>query len=413
MIEQDNFSHLIHDVALLNSLGICLVLVHGTRPQIERRLTERGHMARFHNGLRITDDPSLVVAKEAAGAVRVEIEALLSMGLANSPMSGARIHATSGNFITARPLGIRDGVDYCHTGEVRRVDCLNIERQLSEGNIVLISPIGYSPTGEAFNLAAEDVATAVAVELRATKLLLIGETPDMFDKAGELVRQATLDEAHRLLRHLTAGKSTPYDDTTHRLGSAIHACTHGVKRTHLLDHHTDGALLLELFTRDGVGSMVCADSYENTRHAGIEDVGGILELIEPLEQEGILVRRPREKLEQEIERFTLVERDGTIIACAALYPTAEEKNMELACLAVHGDYRNGGLGEGLLERMEKEAVRAGAEHLFVLTTHTSHWFRERGFEKAKLNDLPIEKQTAYNYQRNSRVLVKVLGSDRG
>ncbi|MCP4043929.1 MAG: amino-acid N-acetyltransferase, partial [Gammaproteobacteria bacterium] len=330
-VAADNFPHLIHDIALLNSLGIRLVLVHGTRPQIEQRISTIGHKASFHQDLRITDDTTLVIAKEAAGTSRVEIEALLSMGLANSPMSGARIRVASGNFITARPLGVRDGIDFCHTGEVRRVDCSGIERQLSQENVVLISPLGYSPTGEVFSLRAEDVATAVAVELQATKLLFIGETPTVYDLAGDLIRQATLKQAHRLLHQILDSDPKPENSTINHLRGAIHACSNGVNRTHLLDSQMDGALLLELFTRDGVGCMVCADFYENIHRAGIENVRGILELIEPLEEEGVLVRRPREKLEQEIGYFTVVERDGATTACGALYPISKPEDMELAC----------------------------------------------------------------------------------
>ncbi len=407
-VEAPGFHHLIQDIALLNSLGARIVLVHGIRPQVEKRLKERGIAARFKDGLRITDDPSLVVAREAAGYVRVSVEALLSMGLPNSPMAGARVRVTSGNFVTARPLGIRDGVDFYHTGEVRRVDRKGIERQLEDGAVVLVSNLGYSPTGEAFNLSAEDVATAIAVELKATKLLLIGEQPDLHHADGKPVRQLNLAEARLKLTEIRTASGHQDNDTTRHLQSAIYACTNGVKRAHLMDRNTDGVLLLELFTRDGVGTMISAEPYENVRRAGIEDVGGILELIEPLEQDGILVRRPREKLEQEIHRFTVVERDRTAIACAALYPTSENNVAELACLAVHPAYRNRGFGDLLLERLEREALALGAGTLCALTTRAAHWFLERGFEARTTDELPMDKQASYNYQRNSKVLLKRL-----
>ncbi len=407
-VEDQGFPHLIQDIALLNSLGVRLVLVHGIRPQIEQRLAQRSIAARVHKGLRVTDDASMVVAREAAGSVRVQIESLLSMGLANSPMAGARIRVTSGNFVIARPLGVRDGVDYCHTGEVRRVDRPGLEEQLAQGNVVLVSPIGYSPSGEAFNLSAEDVATALAVELHAAKLLLIGEQTDLLDEKAAAARHLTLEQARQTLQHLREADTEPDSETVRHLASAVYACHNGINRVHLLDRHVDGVLLLELFTRDGIGTMVNSDPYENTRRARVEDVGGVLELIEPLEREGILVRRPREKLEQEIDRFTVVERDGAIIACTALYPCADQPMAELACLAVHPDYRRAGLGEILLELAQRQARAVGAEHLFVLTTHTTHWFRERGFEPADIDHLPVQRRAAYNYQRNSKVLVKAL-----
>jgi amino-acid N-acetyltransferase len=407
-VEDARFSHLIHDIALLSSLGVRLALVHGIRPQIEKRLQARGLPARFHRGLRVTDDAALTVAKEAAGAVRVEIEALLSMGLANSPMAGARIRVASGNFVTARPLGVRDGVDYGHTGEVRRLDRGAIERELEASSVVLVSPIGYSPTGEAFNLSNEEVATTLAVELRAAKLLLLGEPPGLADLEGGPIRQLTLEEARAHLAKLRAGGEGHESERVRHLESAVYACRHGVRRAHLLDRRVDGGLLLELFTRDGVGTLVSGDPYEHLRRATIEDVGGVLELIQPLEQDGILVRRPREKLEQEIGRFSVVERDGAVIACAAIYPFPEQRLAELACLAVHPDYRNVGLGERMLERTEQDALSAGAERLFVLTTRTFQWFRERGFEPASLDDLPVERQATYNFQRGSKILVKRL-----
>jgi amino-acid N-acetyltransferase len=396
------FSGLVHDIALLHSLGIRLVLVHGARPQIETRLKARGARLEYAGGLRITDDAALECVKEAVGTVRVEIEALLSMGLANTPMAGARIGASSGNFVTARPLGIRDGIDYCHTGEVRRIDCAAIQRHLDDRRIVLLSPLGYSPTGEVFNISAEDVATAAATELQADKLVLITEGPDLRDSRRRPLSQLSLTEAGALLH---SRRRLP-EDTIRHLEHAIHACRHGVGRIHLVSRRKDGALLLELFTRDGSGTLITAETYEGLRQATIEDVGGILELIKPLEQEGILVKRSRELLEMEIDHFLVIERDGTIIACAALYPAERGHYAELACLAVHTDYRNQGRGDALLEAVEDKAARTGMKTLFVLTTRTAHWFRERGFVPGEISQLPGRRKNLYNYQRKSRVDLK-------
>lgn len=399
-----NFAHLVHDIALLNTLGVRLVLVHGARPQIEQRLHARGVKMRYANGLRVTDDAALVCVKEATGAVRVEIEALLSTGVANSPMAGACIRVASGNFVTARPLGVRAGVDYLHTGEVRRVDTQAIQKNLEDGSIVLISPIGYSPTGEIFNLSAEDVATQVAVALHADKLLYLMESEGPLDAHKRLIQQLTVSEAGKLL----GAKRELAEDVKKHLASAMHACRHGVHRAHLLNRHIDGALLLELFTRDGIGTLISATVYEDTRPATIDDVGGILELIVPLEQEGVLVRRSRERLETEIEHFTVMERDGMVVACAALYPFAKEHAAELACFTVHPQYRDAGRGEALLEYIERLAKGKKIKRLFGLTTHTAHWFVERGFQEAKIADLPVARQALYNYQRNSKVFAKKI-----
>jgi amino-acid N-acetyltransferase len=398
------FANLIHDIALLNSLGVQLVLVHGARPQIEERLRARGAEIRYVNGLRITDATALTCVKEAAGTVRVEIEALLSMGLANSPMAGARIQVASGNFVTAKPLGIRDGIDYSHTGEVRRIDSDGIRQRLDDGNVVVLSPLGYSPTGEIFNLTAGEVATATAGALRADKLIHLVEAPGLADTRKRLMRQLTLAEAEQRL----ARSEALSDETKAALHSAVTACHRGVRRAHILDHRIDGALLLELFTRDGVGTMVTADLYEGTRRATIDDIGGLLELIKPLEEAGILVPRSRELLEIEIDRYTVVERDGTIIACAGLYPFPKKRVAEISCLAIHPDYRNSGYGTALLQRLETEAELLGIDHVFVLTTRTSHWFRERGFRPATVQELPVARRRLYNFQRNSKVYIKEL-----
>lgn len=402
-IADAHFAGLIHDFALLHSLGIRLVLVHGARPQIEQRLKERGAEIRYANGLRITDDAALACVKEAVGTIRVELEALLSMGLANTPMSGARIRVASGNFVTAQPVGVREGVDYCHTGQVRRIDGAAIRQMLEDQRIVLLSPLGYSPTGEIFNLSAEEVAMHAAIELRADKLILLHDGAGLA-QGRKPVRQLSPTDAERLL----AGKRNLSEDLARHLASATQAAKRGVRRAHLVARSIDGALLQELFTRDGVGTLVTTDVYEGLRSASIDDVGGILELIAPLESEGMLVRRSRERLEMEIDHFLVVERDGMVIACAALYPYPDEAVGELACLAVHPDYRGEGRGDNLLAAIEHRAHERGIKRLFVLTTHTAHWFRERGFEPADVDDLPVKRRSLYNYQRKSKVFIKTL-----
>ncbi len=399
----ERFPGLIHDFALLHGLGIRLVLVHGIRPHIEQRLRRDGLASRYHRDLRITDTRALDCVMEAAGQVRVEIEARLSMGAADSPMAGVRLQVTSGNFVTAKPLGVIDGVDFEHTGEVRRVDRDNMRALLDQGNLVLVSPLGYSPTGETFNLSAEEVATAIARTLGADKLLLLMEKDCVPCTEQGPIPHMTTAEARRLLDHK---EYTP--DVACHIQAAIYAVESGVHRAHLLNRHVDGALLLELFTRDGVGTLISAESFETLRSAHIEDIGGILELIEPLEQEGVLVKRSREKLEMEIDDYCVIERDGFIIGCAALHAFPEANMGELACLALHPDYRGQQRGQRLLEAVEAKARRLGLIRLFVLTTRTTHWFLERGFRLVDFTELPLERKRFYNYKRNSKVLLKSL-----
>ncbi|MHB1354325.1 MAG: amino-acid N-acetyltransferase, partial [Thiobacillus sp.] len=409
LVAEGGFVQLAHDVNLLNSLGVRLVLVHGVRPQVEARLTENGTDIRYVNGLRVTDDAALACVKEAAGTVRVEIEALLSLGIANTPMAGADIRVASGNFVTAQPLGVRDGVDLLHTGEVRKIDAAAIRRRLDQHDIVLLSPIGYSPTGEIFNLSLEDVATQAAVELAADKLIFLMDTEGVPGKGRTIHNALTVNEARQVLDKASRANARALpEDVTYYLPCAVAACTQGVKRAHLISRHRDGALLSELFTRDGVGTLVTPAPLETLRPATIDDVGGILGIIEPLERDGILVRRSRELLEIEIERFLVLESDGVIAGCAALYPFPEEQAAELACLAVAADFRGRGFGEMLLEAAEKTGRKSGFKKLFVLTTRTEHWFEERGFVDSSPDHLPKRKQALYNYNRRSKVLQKKL-----
>jgi amino-acid N-acetyltransferase len=404
VVADGKFVGLTHDLSLLASLGVRLVLVHGARPQIERELAARGIESRYVRGVRVTDEATLACVKQAGGQLRLEIEALLSVGLPSSPMAGAEIRVASGNFVVARPKGVVDGVDMLYAGEVRKIDTEAIRRRLDADELVLISPLGYSPTGEIFNLTVEDVATQAAVALGADKLIFLADEAGLPGRDGELLRELTVSDAQSLLAatgQLPAGMKQ-------YLPFAIEACRGGIARVHLLSRHRDGALLLELFTHEGVGSMVTRDPLEKLRQASIEDVGGILKLIEPLEADGTLVKRSRELLEIEIERFTVLEHDRMIVGCAALYPYAEDKVGELACLAVHPDYRNGGAGERLLSGSETAARRAGLKKLFVLTTRASHWFIEHGFSDAPLSILPARKQSLYNFQRGSKVLAKPL-----
>ena len=404
VVSDGKFVELVHDLNLLNSLGVRLVLVHGARPQIEARLRESDVSAHYVNGLRVTDEAALVCVKEAVGKVRVEIESLLSMGLANSPMAGSSIRVASGNFVIAMPMGVRDGVDLKHTGEVRKVDAEGIRRRLDQGEIVLLSPLGYSPTGEIFNLSLENVATATAVALGAEKMMFLMDTAGVVDEAGHLLKELTAQQAEKLL---LKSKGLP-EDVGLYLPCAIRACRKGVARAHLISRHADGAVLLEMFTHEGIGTMVSKDPVENLRQATIDDVGGVLQVIEPLEAEGVLVRRSRELLEMEIERFTVLEHDGMIIGCAALYPFAEENAAELACLAIHKDYLGSGRGGRLLQGVQDEAKNKGINKLFVLTTRTAHWFIEHGFKESDVDQLPKQKRDLYNFQRRSKVFVKPI-----
>ncbi|MEH6911834.1 MAG: amino-acid N-acetyltransferase [Oceanicoccus sp.] len=401
-IAHPNFANIIHDIALLNSLGVKLVLAHGARPQIEERAKLRGVDSRFENDIRITDAQALECVKDAAGSLRAHIEALLTMGLANSPMHGSQIRVCSGNFIVAKPIGVLAGIDYEHTGIVRRIDREGVEKQLADGSIVLLSPTGYSPTGEVFNLSHQDVATEMAMTLKADKLIVFSEQNGLLDNSGNLIQNCEVSAVQKLSEQCD-------DKQTAQLLKAITASIeNGVSRCHCVSYTDDGALLQELFTRDGAGTLVSQNHYEQLRPATIDDVGGILELIEPLESAGTLVKRSRELLENEISQFTVIDRDGMILACAALYSHPGIQSGEIACVATHPDYRGEDRGERLLAALEIQAKKIQLKNVFVLTTQTAHWFQELGYLEVSRDQLPEQKQTPYNLQRNSKVFIKQL-----
>jgi amino-acid N-acetyltransferase len=401
--ERARFASFVHDINLLAALEIRLVLVHGARPQVDAELKAKGLRSKYAQGLRITDEQALTAVKHASGALRVEIEAILSQGLPGSPMARARLRVASGNYITARPIGVRKGVDFLFTGLVRKVDADAINGHLDAGDLVVVPHLGYSPTGEVFNLSWEDVAETVAVALKADKLLMYTDKLPVGRK-GDVLSELTAREAEALLKKpdLTSPQ------TARVIEHALRALVGGVGRAHLITRRVESSLLLELFTHSGVGTMINAEPVEQLRAARIEDVRGMLALIEPLEADGTLVKRSRELLEAEIGNFLVVEHDGIIVGCAALYPFPDDKSAEFACLAVAPEYRDASYGERLLKACEERAKGLKLRKLFALTTHAAHWFLEQGFRAGEPAALPSQRQAMYNWRRNSKVFLKRL-----
>jgi amino-acid N-acetyltransferase len=410
MIAAGKLETFVQDLAILHAMGIKLVLVHGFRPQVNEQLKAKGHVSRFSHGIRITDAVALDCAQEAAGQLRFEIEAAFSQGLPNTPMANATVRVVSGNFLTARPVGIVDGVDFKHSGLVRRVDHAAIRRAMDIGALVLLSPFGFSPTGEAFNLTMEDVATATATALQADKLVFMTEIAGIREKQDDadsaIDTELALADAKRLLATLPAPAQPA--DTAFYLQHCVKACEGGVERSHILPFATDGALLLEVFTHDGVGTMVVDEKLESLREATADDVGGILQLIEPFERDGTLVRRERTEIERDISNYTVIEHDGIIFGCAALYPYPEWRTGEMAALTVSPLSQSQGDGERILKRVEQRAKAQGLDSIFVLTTRTMHWFIKRGFSQVDPDWLPEARKRKYNWDRRSQVLVKKI-----
>jgi amino-acid N-acetyltransferase len=402
-LAQPQFRAILNDVALLHSLGIKVVLVYGARPQIDAALEANGIAPNYHNGVRITDEDTLKIIKQVAGALQFDITARLSMSLSNTPMQGAQINLVSGNFVIAQPLGVDDGVDFCWSGKVRRIDVQGLKRQLDNQCIVLMGPIAASVTGESFNLTAEEIATQVAIKLKADKIIGFSAQNGILDAKGEVIAELMPTAAQAILNNMLARKPACVG-TTAFLSASIDACRNGVPRCHLVSYLEDGTLLQELFSREGIGTQIVTESAERLRRATIGDIGGVLNLIRPLEEQGILVRRSREQLEIEIEQFMLIERDGLVIGCAALYPFEEDNAGEFACLVVHPDYRDADRGSLLLNNIISQAKVRGYARLFALTTRSIHWFLEHGFDLVEVDALPQKKKQLYNYQRRSKIL---------
>ena len=404
-LQDGNLANVIYDLSLLHSLGIRLVLVHGARPQISAALQAKGLDSHYHRNLRVTSGEALQSVMEAVGALGTRIEALFSTGTSKSPMHGAEIQVCRGNFVTARPVGVLDGIDFHSTGRVRKVRKEAICQQLDDGHIVLLSNLGYSITGDVYNLRAEEVAAETAIQLNADKLVLFVPGEGVYDDAGQLLASLSATGAGQEVSRLAESDSIDDRVTAEALSAAIQANQQGVHRAHLISYSNNGALLKELFTREGKGSLVSSDSFHLVRQAQLSDVPAIISLIKPLEEDGTLVQRSRELLENEIQNFTIIDLEDSLIACAALYQI-DESHAEIACIAIHPDYRRNGYGEQLLQVLQDKALALGCTNLVVLTTVTSDWFQEHGFEEAEPGALPDSRQQLYNLQRNSKVLIK-------
>lgn len=410
LIAAGKLSPFAQDMSILHAMGIKLVLVHGFRPQVNEQLRAKGHESKFSHGRRITDAVALDCAQEAAGQLRFEIEAAFSQGLPNTPMANATVRVVSGNFLTARPVGIVDGIDFQQSGLVRKVDATAIRRAIDSGAVVMLSPFGFSPTGEAFNLSMEDVATGTAIALKADKLLFLTEVAgiheDRDDPESPIDTELALADAERLLASLP--DPTQPSDVAFYLRWCVKACRGGVERSHILPFAVDGALLQEVYTHDGIGTMVVDEKLESLREATADDIGGILQLIEPFERDGTLVKRDRTEIERDIGHYIVIEHDGVIFGCAALYPYPEEKTAEMAALTVAPGAQEQGDGERMLKRIEHRARALRLESIFVLTTRTMHWFLKRGFHQVEADWLPEARKRKYNHDRRSQVLVKKL-----
>lgn len=391
------FENLIHDLALLACLGIKLVIVHGARMQIESKIEDAGLVSRIVDQTRVTTDEELPHVVEAINDLTTRLVSAFSTGMPNTPRFGVQLSVISGNFVIARPMGVKNGVDFEHTGVVRQIQNDRISTCLSSGNIVVVPTLGYSLTGELFNLSIQNLASEIASSIRADKLICLTDA-NVIDQL-DLSLGAVIDA--RSLSQKVLSMDEP--------GSMLKSITPEVLaagcRCHLIDFGSDGAILQELFTPEGQGVMVVDQDYQKLRPANIEDIGGIIDLIRPLEDRGVLVKRSRDLLERFIDSYYVIECDQMIVACGAVIPYSG-KTAELACIATHPSFTRQGLGRRLVDALVLMARKQGFKMVFILTTEGEHWFIERGFREASLEELPEEKRQAYNYQRGSKVLIR-------
>ena len=381
----ENFINVVHDIALMHSLGVRLVVVH--------------EQSTFNS------DPLTPIAVNKAVAdvlaERTRIEQMFSMGLPNSPLHHARLRVISGNFITARPLGVINGVDRSGRGLVRHVDVAGITHALDGTAICLVSTLGHSAAGEVFTLDALDVMGAVSRSLGADKLIIMSDFDGVEDTDGILQRQLTVEAARQSLETAGGGQKEA-------LMLACDACDSGVPRSHLINYTLDGGLLKELYTHDGIGTLISPDEYEQIRVAEANDLAGILELVRPIQQAGVLANRSNEEIERSLDKFTVITKDSRVIACAALLDNPADNIAEIASVATHPNYRDSGHGERLVAGLIDRAKQAELGRVYVRTTQTGHWFQELGFTRASPNTLPESEKQKAKINRNSNILTRAL-----
>lgn len=451
LLSWEGFEDLMDDIALTWLLGMKPVIVVGCRKQIDQRFEESDDEDEKHSELspdgrsviqgpdsvhteasvRITDIDTLRIVKEEAGFVRFEVERLLGRSLHRHGIVDERAirdgNVVSGNFYSAQPYGVIDGIDFKFTGFPRKVETEKIKQVLDAHDVVLLTSLGASPSGEMFNVSTEHLASFVAGSLGASKVVFFTTYGSAFIETDnkKLVQNLRVSDARNVLKynHVTVNNAKGFSSFEHnshmseetkeafvKLGWCVSSLERGVKRAHIISP-INGALLQELYTRDGGGTLISRDIYEGIRVADVQDVQGIFELIEPLVEAGTLVPRPMNVLERDIKSYFVFTRDNLIVACAQM-KLFEDGFSEIGCLVVRKEYRTQGRGDAMLGYLERLSVQVGCSKVFVLSTQTMEWFVERGFKRATVSDLPPSRQEIYNHKRKSKIYMKKIDGDR-
>ncbi len=402
VLGSENCINIVHDLALVSVLGVRLVVVHGARPQISHALSDAGIDSPLVDGVRVTPSTAMDHVRRVCAGLRSHIEGLFSQGLPQTPLYKTRISVLGGNLVTARPMGISEGVNFQNTGVVRRINAELIQDLLGPARIVLLSPFGYSPEGELYNLESDLLAASTAEAIKADKLILFTEEEAILDVDGKRLSEADPRGVLTGLDKFVCGETTKWSldlaaDLTDKTGIPVH----------LIGGSVDGALLQELFTAEGRGTRISRSLGSRVRSANSKDVATILAITAPLVQEGVLRSRDPEAIERNIEDFLVTEIDGLVAGCCAVSLLEASTTAELSCLAVHPNFRDSAAGDALLDAAISKARRLGGSDILALTTQAQQWFRERGFVETEIDGLPSKIRNQCE-QRKSTALMRPI-----
>jgi amino-acid N-acetyltransferase len=393
VVASKNFGNILMDLAVLRSLNIKVVLVHGAACQVKKLAAQRGIEISNSDGTGVTDEATLQLGIEAAIAITNDImQGLTSVDL----------RAAYANAIIAHPFGIRGGVDYLHTGKVERVDTHSLLLFLNEGIIPIIPPIGFDGEGKTFRVNSDSIAFEVAEALRATKIIYL-MSKDGLCVGGEIVRQLSIAEAEETLKRR---KLNP--NLASKLDYGARACRNNIPRVHLLNGLVNEALLSEVFSHEGIGTMIYSNEYQQIRRVFKKDVRGVMGLIRQSVNNEELIRRTRSDILARIDDYWVLEIDRALIGCVALHCFPEEKMAELACLYVNKSSGDQGYGQKLMNFVERLAAEKGMEQIFALSTQAFSFFQQKGgYHEVPPAQLPKQRLEKYEASaRNSKVLLK-------
>ena len=397
VVTDENFSNILLDVAVLRSLNIRVVIVHGTSAQIRALAEERNIEPSDLEGSGITDAATLSLA--LTGANRLTHEIL-------EGLSANDLRAVSSNAIIAHPLGILHGVDHLFTGKVERVDVELLQTLLAQGVVPVVPPLGFDGEGRTYRVNSDHMAVAVAEALKALKVIFI-TTFDGLTLQGSVVRQMLASDLDRILAE------RPADLPAEMLSKATHAaaaCRAGVPRVHIINGREDEGLLAEVFSNEGIGTLIYANEYTQIRRALRKDVGNILKLIKNSIASEELARRSRASIEKQLSDYYIYEIDKNPVACISLHPYPDQKKGELACLYVRPTHENQGIGGKLVNFVESKARELGLAEIYALSTQAFTYFQSKaGFVEGAPEDLPPVRREKYEQSgRNSKILLKKL-----